>query len=94
MDRRRTDGCSTAPKHFVFEGCSRLRLHAANSLVRPVRLCGLTHLLCEQGHKEELVAMYHEWPFFQSTIDLIEMVRLLCCDAHCFATTTERCLLY
>ncbi|XP_024533989.1 phosphoenolpyruvate carboxylase 4 [Selaginella moellendorffii] len=27
-----------------------------------------------EGHKEELQAMYREWPFFQSTIDLIEMV--------------------
>nr|ASA69251.1 phosphoenolpyruvate carboxylase 4 [Vitis labrusca x Vitis vinifera] len=30
--------------------------------------------VCEKGHKEDLVAMYKEWPFFQSTIDLIEMV--------------------
>eukprot|EP01018_Ginkgo_biloba_P007748 Gb_40755 [translate_table: standard] len=29
---------------------------------------------CAQGYKEELQAMYREWPFFQSTIDLIEMV--------------------
>ncbi|KAK7343885.1 hypothetical protein VNO77_12985 [Canavalia gladiata] len=29
---------------------------------------------CEKGHTEELKAMYKEWPFFQSTIDLIEMV--------------------
>ncbi|WJX14059.1 Phosphoenolpyruvate carboxylase 4 [Trifolium repens] len=29
---------------------------------------------CEKGHSEELKAMYKEWPFFQSTIDLIEMV--------------------
>ncbi|XP_057962603.1 phosphoenolpyruvate carboxylase 4 [Malania oleifera] len=29
--------------------------------------------VCE-GHKEDLQAMYKEWPFFQSTIDLIEMV--------------------
>ncbi|CAJ2644601.1 unnamed protein product [Trifolium pratense] len=29
---------------------------------------------CEKGHREELKAMYKEWPFFQSTIDLIEMV--------------------
>ena len=27
-----------------------------------------------QGHKEELKAMYQEWPFFQSMIDLIEMI--------------------
>ncbi|XP_057845626.2 phosphoenolpyruvate carboxylase 4 isoform X2 [Cryptomeria japonica] len=27
-----------------------------------------------KGYKEELQAMYREWPFFQSTIDLIEMV--------------------
>lgn len=26
------------------------------------------------GHGEELRAMYDEWPFFQSTVDLIEMV--------------------
>lgn len=30
--------------------------------------------VCEKGHKEDLIAMYKEWPFFQSTIDLIEMV--------------------
>lgn len=30
--------------------------------------------VCEKGHKEDLNAMYSEWPFFQSTIDLIEMV--------------------
>ncbi|KAG2377133.1 Phosphoenolpyruvate carboxylase [Vigna angularis] len=29
---------------------------------------------CEKGQTEELKAMYKEWPFFQSTIDLIEMV--------------------
>lgn len=29
---------------------------------------------CEAGHTEELRAIYKEWPFFQSTIDLIEMV--------------------
>ncbi|KAI4357885.1 hypothetical protein L6164_001804 [Bauhinia variegata] len=29
---------------------------------------------CEKGHTEDLQAMYREWPFFQSTIDLIEMV--------------------
>ncbi|CAA7410323.1 unnamed protein product [Spirodela intermedia] len=29
---------------------------------------------CEKGHREELMAMYREWPFFQSTVDLIEMV--------------------
>jgi len=27
-----------------------------------------------RGHEEELQAMYREWPFFRSTIDLIEMV--------------------
>lgn len=27
-----------------------------------------------KGHTEELKAMYAQWPFFQSTIDLIEMV--------------------
>jgi phosphoenolpyruvate carboxylase len=30
--------------------------------------------VCEQGHTEELCAVYKEWPFFQSTLDLIEMV--------------------
>ncbi|KAF9677294.1 hypothetical protein SADUNF_Sadunf08G0093000 [Salix dunnii] len=30
--------------------------------------------VCEQGHTQDLKAMYKEWPFFQSTIDLIEMV--------------------
>ncbi|CAL0299730.1 unnamed protein product [Lupinus luteus] len=29
---------------------------------------------CEKGYTEELKAMYKEWPFFQSTIDLIEMI--------------------
>ncbi|XP_010262445.1 PREDICTED: phosphoenolpyruvate carboxylase 4-like [Nelumbo nucifera] len=29
---------------------------------------------CEKGHTEDLKAMYKEWPLFQSTIDLIEMV--------------------
>ncbi|KAM0927344.1 hypothetical protein ACQ4PT_002818 [Festuca glaucescens] len=28
----------------------------------------------DKGHTEELRAMYDEWPFFQSTLDLIEMV--------------------
>ncbi|CAK7326488.1 unnamed protein product [Dovyalis caffra] len=30
--------------------------------------------VCAKGHTEDLQAMYKEWPFFQSTIDLIEMV--------------------
>ncbi|KAL9364761.1 hypothetical protein Peur_042634 [Populus x canadensis] len=30
--------------------------------------------VCEEGHTQDLKAMYKEWPFFQSTIDLIEMV--------------------
>ncbi|XP_059648635.1 phosphoenolpyruvate carboxylase 4 [Cornus florida] len=30
--------------------------------------------VCEKGHTEDLHAMYKEWPFFQCTIDLIEMV--------------------
>nr|XP_043626983.1 phosphoenolpyruvate carboxylase 4 [Erigeron canadensis] len=30
--------------------------------------------VCEMGHAEELKAAYKEWPFFQSTLDLIEMV--------------------
>ncbi|KAG7598289.1 Phosphoenolpyruvate carboxylase [Arabidopsis suecica] len=30
--------------------------------------------VCEKGHTDDLQAMYKEWPFFQSTIDLIEMV--------------------
>ncbi|KAJ4765390.1 Phosphoenolpyruvate carboxylase [Rhynchospora pubera] len=34
---------------------------------------GLRHA-CEQGYKDDLCAMYREWPFFQSTLDLIEMV--------------------
>ncbi|XP_006643661.1 phosphoenolpyruvate carboxylase 4 [Oryza brachyantha] len=29
---------------------------------------------CDKGHADELRAMYEEWPFFQSTVDLIEMV--------------------
>ncbi|XP_024630663.1 phosphoenolpyruvate carboxylase 4 [Medicago truncatula] len=29
---------------------------------------------CEKGQTDELKAMYKEWPFFQSIIDLIEMV--------------------
>ncbi|GBG65571.1 hypothetical protein CBR_g51453 [Chara braunii] len=28
----------------------------------------------EKGHKEELQEMYREWPFFQSTMDLVEMI--------------------
>lgn len=31
-----------------------------------------------QGHKAELQQMYQEWPFFQSTIDLIEMILSKC----------------
>ena len=27
-----------------------------------------------EGHKEELQQMYREWPFFKSTVDLVEMV--------------------
>ncbi|CAN1296282.1 Phosphoenolpyruvate carboxylase 4 [Linum perenne] len=34
---------------------------------------GLEHA-CEKGHTDDLKAMYQEWPFFQSTIDLIEMI--------------------
>ncbi|XP_023645073.1 phosphoenolpyruvate carboxylase 4 isoform X2 [Capsella rubella] len=30
--------------------------------------------VCEKGHADDLQEMYKEWPFFQSTIDLIEMV--------------------
>ncbi|EYU22615.1 hypothetical protein MIMGU_mgv1a000787mg [Erythranthe guttata] len=30
--------------------------------------------ICEKGHGQDLRAMYREWPFFQSTVDLIEMV--------------------
>ncbi|CAH9147516.1 unnamed protein product [Cuscuta epithymum] len=30
--------------------------------------------VCEKGHTEDLRAMYKDWPFFQSTVDLIEMV--------------------
>ncbi|KAK4260904.1 hypothetical protein QN277_003965 [Acacia crassicarpa] len=29
---------------------------------------------CEEGYTEELQAMYKEWPFFQCTLDLLEMV--------------------
>lgn len=29
---------------------------------------------CDKGYQEDLQAMYKEWPFFQSTVDLIEMV--------------------
>ena len=35
--------------------------------------------MAAQGHKQDLVQMYQEWPFFQSTIDLIEMVRYSSC---------------
>lgn len=31
-----------------------------------------------QGQKAELQQMYQEWPFFQSTIDLIEMILSKC----------------
>ncbi|GAY63941.1 hypothetical protein CUMW_229670 [Citrus unshiu] len=30
--------------------------------------------VCDKGNTEDLKEMYKEWPFFQSTIDLIEMV--------------------
>lgn len=30
--------------------------------------------VCEIGHTDDLSSMYEEWPFFQSTVDLIEMV--------------------
>ncbi|KAL3831107.1 hypothetical protein ACJIZ3_019909 [Penstemon smallii] len=30
--------------------------------------------ICEKGHTQDLRAMYKDWPFFQSMIDLIEMV--------------------
>ncbi|KAI3719929.1 hypothetical protein L6452_20835 [Arctium lappa] len=30
--------------------------------------------VCDMGHADELRAAYKEWPFFQSTLDLIEMV--------------------
>ncbi|KAL8153903.1 hypothetical protein V2J09_011663 [Rumex salicifolius] len=29
---------------------------------------------CKNGHTDDLISMYKEWPFFQSTMDLIEMV--------------------
>lgn len=29
---------------------------------------------CDKGYEEDLQAMYKDWPFFQCTIDLIEMV--------------------
>lgn len=40
------------------------------------RSCTLSILLCipTQGHWDELCAMYREWPFFQVTVDLIEMI--------------------
>ena len=66
-------------------------------------------LVWAQGHLSELQAMYSDWPFFQSTIDLIEMVRglllffcpLLCMPSYatseietfCVATETVTCLL-
>lgn len=31
-----------------------------------------------QGHKAEMQQMYQEWPFFQSTMDLIEMILSKC----------------
>lgn len=35
-----------------------------------------------QGHKEEIKAMYRDWPFFAATIDLIEMIlaKVRCCN--------------
>lgn len=30
--------------------------------------------VCDRGHTDDLKEMYKEWPFFQSTVDLIEMV--------------------
>ncbi|KAI3497925.1 hypothetical protein L1887_33552 [Cichorium endivia] len=30
--------------------------------------------VCEMGHEQELKSAYQDWPFFQSTLDLIEMV--------------------
>ncbi|XP_009336648.2 phosphoenolpyruvate carboxylase 4 [Pyrus x bretschneideri] len=30
--------------------------------------------VCKKGHTEDLKAMYKEWPFFQCTLDLIEMI--------------------
>ena len=33
--------------------------------------------LFKQGALSDLQAMYDSWPFFQSTVDLMEMVR--CC---------------
>lgn len=30
--------------------------------------------ICEKGYAQDLRAMYQDWPFFQSTVDLIEMV--------------------
>ncbi|XP_047332264.1 phosphoenolpyruvate carboxylase 4-like [Impatiens glandulifera] len=30
--------------------------------------------VCDKGNTEELKAMYKEWPFFQCTVDLIEMI--------------------
>ena len=36
------------------------------------------HACGVQGQKAELQQMYQEWPFFQSTIDLIEMILSKC----------------
>ncbi|CAH9119612.1 unnamed protein product [Cuscuta europaea] len=30
--------------------------------------------VCDKGHTDDLKEMYKDWPFFQSTVDLIEMV--------------------
>lgn len=38
----------------------------------------LQHTGVVQGQKAELQQMYQEWPFFQSTIDLIEMILSKC----------------
>ncbi len=35
-------------------------------------------MVAVQGQKAELQQMYQEWPFFQSTIDLIEMILSKC----------------
>ena len=44
-----------------------------------------------QGHKAEIQAMYQEWPFFQSTVDLIEMVRA-CAASPASTTACEHAL--
>lgn len=51
-----------------------------NRLILPAWLgfsAGLAQLT-KEGHKDDLKAMYREWPFFQSTVDLVEMILAKC----------------